>query len=178
MPTSSSMDVTPRSKDTPMVTGSEPPLLTDANRVWPATMKRSSDPSCALSARTPSMRPSSSSTRTPTETELPASPPTVTSRESSRLRSRLDRLESTSLSPSLSLCSPSLVTRPPCGELLTSTVSLLSTSTPPGRLSLLDGRKRMLTSTLPPPTCPLSSEHDLFSCSYLPTEKENKYLSQ
>merc|ERR1712160_114703 len=134
------------------------PSLMDATRVWLATMRRSSDPSCALSARTLLTKPSSSSTRTPGVTVLPASPPTVTSRESSRLRLKPDKSVLTSPSPSHCPCSPSPETRPPCGELPTSTVREPSTSTPLGRPSPPDGRKTVPTSTVALLTCPPSSE--------------------
>merc|ERR1711957_869864 len=91
---------------------------------------------------TPLTKPSSSSTRTPGVTVLPASPPTVTSRESSRLRSKPDKSVLTSPSPPHCPCSPSPETRPPCGELPTSTVREPSTSTPLGRPSPPDGRRR------------------------------------
>merc|ERR1712166_1297566 len=148
------MAVTPLSKDTPTVTGSVPPLLTAVSKVWLATTKRSSDPSCASTVLLTSKTLSSSSTRTPGVTVLLASPRTDMLLASSRLRSK--PVKSASTSQSQYPCSPSLETRLPCGELLTSTVRVPSTSTLSGRLSPLAGRILRMISTPHLPPCPLS----------------------
>ena len=106
-----------------------------------ATRKKSSDQSWRLSASIPFRRPSISRTRTHGAMDQPSSRRADILLASTRTRLKLDKLESTFPSPSLSLCSHSLETRPACGALLTSTARALSNSTLNGRLSLLAGRK-------------------------------------
>ena len=144
-----------RLRATLMATGSAQRSSTTCARVLTATKKKSSDQSWRLSAWIPFRRPSIFPTRTHGATDQPFTQRADILLASTRTRLKLDKLESTFLSPSLSPCSHSLATRLACGALLTSTARAPFNSTLSGRLSLLAGRKIPLMLRRCPPLCQL-----------------------
>ena len=138
-----------------MATGLAQPSSITCAEALTATRRKSSDQSWRSSASIPFRRPSILPTRIHGAMDQLSSQRAAIPLASTRTRSKLDKLESTFPSPSLSLCSHSLETRLACGVPPTSTARALSNSTRNGRPSLLAGRRTARTLRKCRPPCQL-----------------------